>query len=74
MILMKKLALFLICFFQFVITYGQGDTNQMDEEGKRHGLWRKYYNNNRVRYSGTFEHGKEVGVFKYYSASNSDSQ
>ena len=69
---MKKLSLFLICFLQFVISYGQGDTNQMDEEGKRHGLWRKYYNNNRVRYSGTFEHGKEVGVFKYYSASNSE--
>ncbi|WKK64806.1 toxin-antitoxin system YwqK family antitoxin [Lutimonas zeaxanthinifaciens] len=69
---MKKLSLFLICFLQFVIFYGQEDINQMDEEGKRHGLWRKYYNNNRVRYSGTFEHGKEVGVFKYYSASNSD--
>jgi len=44
----------------------------MDTEGKRDGTWKKYYTNNRVRYVGTFDHGKEVGTFKYYSASSSD--
>ncbi len=52
--------------------YAQDNINQVDAEGNRHGMWKKYYNNDRVRYAGKFEHGKEVGVFKYFSASNSD--
>jgi antitoxin component YwqK of YwqJK toxin-antitoxin module len=69
---MYRYILFLICFLSVFIGQAQGDINQMDAEGKRHGVWRKHYNNNRIRYSGTFDHGKEIGVFKYYSASNSD--
>ena len=69
---MYKYILFLICFLNLFIGYAQGDINRLDENGKRHGVWKKYYNNNRVRYSGTFEHGKETGIFKFYSASNSD--
>ena len=33
---------------------------------------KKYYQNNRIRYQGQFENGKEVGIFKYYSAAHSD--
>lgn len=54
------------------LALAQNGINQVDSEGKRHGVWKKYYNNDRVRYVGRFEHGKEVGVFKFYSASNSD--
>ncbi len=54
------------------LMFAQKDLNQMDADGKRHGVWKKYYNNDRVRYVGKFDHGKEVGVFKFYSASNSD--
>jgi len=54
------------------VIYAQGDINQTDANGERHGVWRKYYNNDRIRYSGTFDHGKEIGIFKYFSASNSD--
>ena len=50
----------------------QTSINQMDDNGKRNGVWKKYYSNDRIRYIGQFEHGKEVGVFKYFSASNSD--
>jgi len=50
----------------------QNNINQMDDDGQRHGVWKKFYSNNRVRYVGTFDHGKEIGLFKYYSASNSD--
>ena len=50
----------------------QSDSNQFDANGKRHGVWKKFYNNGRVRYVGQFEHGKEVGIFKYYSAATSD--
>jgi antitoxin component YwqK of YwqJK toxin-antitoxin module len=50
----------------------QDKINAFDANGKRTGVWKKYYNNNRIRYHGQFEAGKEVGVFKFYSALNSD--
>jgi len=63
----------LIVFFTagIISMNAQSNINQMDSNGKRNGVWKKYYGNNRVRYVGTFDHGKEVGEFKYYSASNS---
>lgn len=43
------------------------DYNQLDENGKKHGLWKGFYEESkRLRYEGTFEHGKEVGVFKFF--------
>ena len=44
--------------------------NRMDANGERHGVWIKKYRNGNTRYSGKFNHGKEVGVFKYYSLAN----
>ena len=41
--------------------------NQFNENKKRTGLWKKYYPNNRIKYTGQFENGKEVGTFKFYS-------
>jgi antitoxin component YwqK of YwqJK toxin-antitoxin module len=69
---MYKYILFLIVCLSANALVAQNDINQLDAEGNRHGVWKKYYTNDRVRYVGRFEHGKEVGVFKYYSASNSD--
>lgn len=40
--------------------------NQLNSEGKRVGVWRKFYDNGKIRYQGQFENGKEVGVFKFY--------
>ena len=56
----------------FQTLHAQGGVNQVDSNGKRQGVWKKHYTNNRIRYIGTFDHGKEVGTFKYYSASSSD--
>jgi len=50
----------------------QNAINQFDTNGKNHGVWRKYYTNKRIRYQGQFEHGKEIGTFKFYSAASSD--
>jgi len=56
------LAVFLIS----VVSFGQS-INQVDEQGERHGLWKKKYDSTEVlRYEGEFFHGKEMGVFKYY--------
>lgn len=41
--------------------------NQLDSEGKRHGKWKKNYDNADIlRYEGEFFHGKEIGLFKFY--------
>jgi antitoxin component YwqK of YwqJK toxin-antitoxin module len=43
------------------------ETNQFDSNGKRHGIWKKNFENSEVvRYEGTFKNGKEVGEFKFY--------
>ncbi len=66
---MKKLSIF---FFFGIILFGanafsQSDINQMDAKGQRHGVWKKTYpGTNQLRYEGAFEHGKEIGEFKFY--------
>ncbi|WP_264520676.1 toxin-antitoxin system YwqK family antitoxin [Flavobacterium sp. N1994] len=43
------------------------DFNKLDEAGKKHGIWKGIYKeSNRPRYEGTFDHGKEVGIFKFF--------
>ena len=69
---MIRTILFFILLATTSTMYAQSKVNQFDEDGKRHGKWKKFYNNERVRYVGEFDHGKEIGIFKYYSASNSD--
>lgn len=64
-----KLSYFIFGFFicGVLSLKAQEEINQMDAKGARHGLWRKYYpGTEQLRYEGIFEHGKEVGVFKFY--------
>lgn len=63
---------FLIAVTSFQSIIGQEAINKFDANGKRIGVWEKYYNNNRIRYQGQFQNGKEIGVFKYYSALSSE--
>ena len=63
---MKKfysLLFFLLsCSFMFA-----QDFNQFDSNGKRHGVWKKNFeDSNIIRYEGQFSHGKEIGLFKFY--------
>lgn len=68
---MKK---YQISFFAFIIVMlfsqnivAQNSFNNLDENGKKHGLWKGFYEESkRPRYEGTFVHGKEIGVFNYY--------
>ncbi len=47
------------------------EINQVDAQGKRHGTWKKmFYQTQVLRYEGQFDHGKEVGLFKYYTNVN----
>lgn len=64
-----KLSHFVFVFFlsSFLSLNAQEGINELDAQGNRHGVWRKYYpGTEQIRYEGTFEHGKEVGVFKFY--------
>ncbi|MGJ5642245.1 toxin-antitoxin system YwqK family antitoxin [Formosa sp. S-31] len=48
--------------------------NQLDANGKRHGVWKKNFENTKVlRYEGQFDHGKEIGTFKFYKNINKKS-
>lgn len=58
---------FLIVLLLINISFSFAQTNQFDAYGKRHGVWKKYFRNGNIRYQGTFKHGKEIGIFKYYS-------
>jgi len=63
-------------FFIFILTlvslniFSQIPVNQFDDNGERHGAWRKYFDKTKqLRYEGQFNHGKEVGTFKFYTLS-----
>lgn len=47
--------------------FSQDKINQLDDKGNRHGIWKGFYETSkRARYEGTFNHGKETGLFKYF--------
>lgn len=64
----------MLIFLIHLSGYSQSEeVNQYDQDGKRHGAWMKHYeNSDQIRYQGTFEHGKEVGVFKFYLPDSKD--
>lgn len=67
---MRFIALY--CFFIIGSLAGYAQTfNATDADGKRHGKWQKTYKGtNQLRYEGTFDHGKEIGEFKFYKPSS----
>lgn len=62
---MKQTFIYIL-YFLTTITFAQ-NINQFDANGKRHGIWKKTFDNtNILRYEGEFFHGKETGLFKFY--------
>jgi antitoxin component YwqK of YwqJK toxin-antitoxin module len=71
----KKLQIIgIACFllFSFQTSLSQEKINQLNAKGKRIGVWKKNYNNGKIRYVGQFKNGKEIGTFKFYSALSSE--
>lgn len=71
-----KFKAYFIVFMSFLMLFflplkAQEEINKFDLNGKRQGVWKKYYSNNKIRYEGTFKAGKEIGVFKYYDITDS---
>lgn len=40
--------------------------NKPDANGRKHGPWRAFYPNQKLRYEGVFEHGRPIGLMKKY--------
>lgn len=61
----KKIIIGLL-FLNTVFVTAQ-DLNKVDTGGKKDGIWKGTYEvSKRPRYEGTFDHGKETGVFKFF--------
>lgn len=66
----KQFLNFCFFFLVFVSNSVSQETNSFDENEQRHGVWQKYFKGTKqLRYIGTFDHGKEVGAFKFYDKS-----
>lgn len=65
---MSKLTVLLVFLsFHFQHLAVAQTINQTDDNDKRHGQWQKTYEGSKqLRYSGTFDHGQEIGTFKFY--------
>jgi len=67
MISIKRLFIAtLVCTFFFISNIVAQKVNQFDADGKRTGVWKKKYPNGKLRYTGSFLNGKEIGTFKFY--------
>lgn len=61
----KKIILGLL-FLNTVMVSAQ-DSNKSDASGKKDGIWKGTYEvSKRPRYEGTFNHGKETGIFSFF--------
>lgn len=74
---MKQLiTLFGFFLFTLSVSAQEGEaTNQLDAEGKKHGVWEVFYENEdkQLRYRGEFDHGQPIGTFFYYYESGEKS-
>lgn len=64
---LTHMSKYIIALLLFTTIGFAQNTNKLDENGKKHGLWKGIYEESkRPRYEGTFEHGKETGMFRFF--------
>lgn len=65
-----KSLIFLFLLVTNLTAISQQLVNQIDSNGKKHGVWKGYYEDTKnPRYEGAFDHGNEIGVFTYFDNS-----
>ena len=69
--MIKVNLLIVLSFVVSSFTAFSQKTNQLDANGKRDGIWRKFYDNGDIRYEGEFQNGKEIGTFTFYNQGSS---
>jgi antitoxin component YwqK of YwqJK toxin-antitoxin module len=58
---------YLLISLLFSLTLFSQESNKLDAQGKKDGLWKGIYEESkRPRYEGTFSHGKEIGKFVFF--------
>lgn len=58
---------FFLIFLNVYCVHSQNIYNKLDDKGNKNGPWKGVYlDTKNPKYEGTFEHGKEVGVFTFY--------
>ncbi len=64
---MKNKFVFGFLLLLSISMLAQSDYNKLDEKGKKNGLWKGIYQDTKnPKYEGTFDHGKEIGVFTFF--------
>ncbi len=67
MITFYKRGISIFIFLNVFCIQAQNNLNKLDEKGNKHGLWQGIYEDTKnPKYEGTFEHGKEIGVFTFF--------
>ena len=62
-----KSGMLVLIFLNVFCIRAQNNFNKLDEKGKQNGPWKGIYEDTKnPKYEGTFEHGKEVGVFTFF--------
>ena len=60
-------GLVILLFLNVFGIQAQTDFNKLDDKGNKHGLWKGIYTDTKnPKYEGTFDHGKEVGIFTFF--------
>jgi antitoxin component YwqK of YwqJK toxin-antitoxin module len=60
-------GIFVLIFLNVLLLHAQTNFNKLDAKGRKHGIWKGLYEESkRPRYEGTFNHGKEIGIFNFY--------
>lgn len=63
----NSIAAFIALLLFTTSLFAQDNSNKFDSNSQRHGLWKGIHEGSkRPRYEGTFNHGKETGIFKYF--------
>jgi len=66
-IIMANKFFFIFLFLVNSSIFSQVEFNKSDEKGNKNGFWKGYYEDTKnPKYEGTFEHGKELGIFTFY--------
>lgn len=66
-IVMSNKAVLVFLLLVSISLFAQADYNKLDDNGKKHGFWKGIFEDTKnPKYEGTFEHGKEVGIFTFF--------
>lgn len=67
MIILVKQNIILLFVIGLLSTTCYSQENRKDSQGRRHGEWKLYFEGtSHPKLEGTYDHGKETGIFKYY--------